>query len=279
VTYTLVTDETNFILVHERSEEEKAQEMPDAHKVPQMLAAGWGGTGSVIRTGSVLSNVASFDIMYDDVPFGACMNASVLGTPAVWRGRTSAAARINALDSGSLDDYQIPAFLRKQVDADVPMSNKIVRTGIDKLNPILWTSRASQGARRASSDIGYMGITPAGIDRWLSINHQSLWPTTFAELRDLGLGYAICEWLEFEIGQDRDESTVVATFLSVLQELGLASISGLKGAMQSIKSAVSHRKVAQIEGDVALEIRRGLQGITSQAWPKSVVDFPEGAGA
>ena len=178
-----------------------------------------------------------------------------------------------------MDDYQIPAFLRKQADTSVPTSNKIVRTGIEKLNPMLWTSRASQGARRASSDIGYMGITPAGIDRWLSINHKSLWPTTFAELRDMGLGYAICEWLEFEIGQDRDESTVVATFLSVLQELGLASISGLKGAMQSIKSAVSHRKVAQMEGDIAVEIRRGLQGITSQVWPKSVVDFPAEAEA
>ena len=283
VTYRLVTDETNFILVHERSEEEKAQEMPDAHKVPQMLAAGWGGTGSVIRTGSVLLNVASCDNMDDDVPFGACMNASVsaIGTPAVWRGRTPAGAGIHAhvLHGGAMDDFEIPAFLRKQVDTNVPTSNKIVRTGIDKLNPMLWSSKLPHGGRRASGDNGYMGITPAGLDRWLSINHQSLWPTTIAELQDLGLGYAICEWLEFEIGRDRDESAVVSAFLGVLQELGLASISGLRGAMQSIKLAVSPRKVAQMEGDVAVEIRRGLQGITSQVWPKSVVDFPAEAEA
>ncbi|MGQ0709629.1 MAG: cell division protein FtsZ [Rhodoferax sp.] len=36
--------------------------------------------------------------------------------PAVWRGRTSAAARVDALASGGMDDYEIPAFLRKQAD-------------------------------------------------------------------------------------------------------------------------------------------------------------------
>lgn len=39
-----------------------------------------------------------------------------MGTPAVWRGRTSAAARVDALASGGMDDYEIPAFLRKQAD-------------------------------------------------------------------------------------------------------------------------------------------------------------------
>ena len=39
-----------------------------------------------------------------------------LGTPAVWRGRGSAAAKVDALSSGGMDDYEIPAFLRKQAD-------------------------------------------------------------------------------------------------------------------------------------------------------------------
>jgi cell division protein FtsZ len=40
------------------------------------------------------------------------------GIPAVWRGRdrTTAAARVDALSSGGMDDYEIPAFLRKQAD-------------------------------------------------------------------------------------------------------------------------------------------------------------------
>jgi cell division protein FtsZ len=39
-----------------------------------------------------------------------------MGTPAVWRGRTSAAAKVDALSNGGMDDYEIPAFLRKQAD-------------------------------------------------------------------------------------------------------------------------------------------------------------------
>ena len=36
--------------------------------------------------------------------------------PAVWRSRNSAAAKVDALSSGGMDDYEIPAFLRRQAD-------------------------------------------------------------------------------------------------------------------------------------------------------------------
>jgi cell division protein FtsZ len=40
-----------------------------------------------------------------------------LSTPSVWRtNRTQAAAKVDALSSGGMDDYEIPAFLRKQAD-------------------------------------------------------------------------------------------------------------------------------------------------------------------
>jgi len=39
-----------------------------------------------------------------------------LTKPAIWRGRSTAAATVNALSSGGMDDYEIPAFLRKQAD-------------------------------------------------------------------------------------------------------------------------------------------------------------------
>ncbi len=44
-------------------------------------------------------------------------NYEGLATPSVWRtNRTQAAARVDALSSGGMDDYEIPAFLRKQAD-------------------------------------------------------------------------------------------------------------------------------------------------------------------
>ena len=45
--YQLITEETSCVLVHERPAGEKATEAPELRKVPQMLAAGWGGAGSV----------------------------------------------------------------------------------------------------------------------------------------------------------------------------------------------------------------------------------------
>jgi cell division protein FtsZ len=42
-----------------------------------------------------------------------------MATPSVWRSprdRTHAAAKVDALSSGGMDDFEIPAFLRKQAD-------------------------------------------------------------------------------------------------------------------------------------------------------------------
>ena len=41
-----------------------------------------------------------------------------LARPSVWRqrDRTQAAAKVDALSSGGMEDFEIPAFLRKQAD-------------------------------------------------------------------------------------------------------------------------------------------------------------------
>ncbi len=45
--YRLVSPWTNWLVIAERPEEEKAQDLPALRKVPQTLQAGWGGVGSV----------------------------------------------------------------------------------------------------------------------------------------------------------------------------------------------------------------------------------------
>jgi Ca-activated chloride channel family protein len=47
VKYQLVSSETSYIIVHERSANERANVLPQLRTVDQMLAAGWGGSGSV----------------------------------------------------------------------------------------------------------------------------------------------------------------------------------------------------------------------------------------
>jgi len=65
----------------------------------------------------------------DNIPFtvptlgGATGHASSqpnydgMAVPSVWRtNRTMAAAKVDALSSGGMDDFEIPAFLRRQAD-------------------------------------------------------------------------------------------------------------------------------------------------------------------
>ena len=48
---------------------------------------------------------------------GAVGGQADYAVPSVWRtNRTQAAARVDALSSGGMDDLEIPAFLRKQAD-------------------------------------------------------------------------------------------------------------------------------------------------------------------
>ena len=286
VAYRLVTDETNFILVQERAEADKAQEMPDAHTVPQMLAAGWGGVGSAVRSapapfpilsGGVSKRLASSIMSFDDMP-SMDMGDSI--HPTVWRTRSAtAASRVNALSGGGMDDFEIPAFLRKQADADddEPTVSAQVRRGIDKRNPLLWVAKEMPRGKRpvGPSDSFYEGITPAGLARWMAINHEAFWPTSYAELRDLGLGLAVCEWLEFDIGANQDEGQVVAVFLAVIKGMGLASTRGLQKITDAIQKVIHGPVALPTAGEMADAIRKALAGITAQAWPRAVVDFPE----
>lgn len=103
--YQLVTDQTNLILVHVREEHNKAEGLPTLDNIPHMQAAGWGGLGSVICA-SVASTTPDYGAM---------------STPSVWRSnRTGAAAKVDAMHCGGLDDFEIPAFLRKQAGDSEP---------------------------------------------------------------------------------------------------------------------------------------------------------------
>ncbi len=51
--YRLVSPWTNWLVIAPRTEEDKAQDIPALRKVPQTLAAGWGGVGGVVAFCSV----------------------------------------------------------------------------------------------------------------------------------------------------------------------------------------------------------------------------------
>ena len=61
VRYQLVSEWTDYLVVHVRAEADKAPDLPELAKVPQVLAAGWHGTGTVHDAA---------DAWEDDLPFG-----------------------------------------------------------------------------------------------------------------------------------------------------------------------------------------------------------------
>jgi Ca-activated chloride channel family protein len=90
--YQLVTQRTNFLLVHERAEHAKADDMPALRHIAPMVPAGWAGTGSAIAP-----PVMAFH------------------APAVWR-RSAASDVMMVADCNAR--YDIPAFLRKATELD-----------------------------------------------------------------------------------------------------------------------------------------------------------------
>jgi Ca-activated chloride channel homolog len=137
VEYQLVTSETNLILVHERAENEKADDMPELHKVKPMLAAGWSGNG----VAAYRRAAPSLQVMRsgcDNVPFIAESRIDMsMSVPAMWRSnRSHSAARVDGMANAGMDDIEIPAFLRKQESSS---DSEPVKTFVQKFKDIVST--------------------------------------------------------------------------------------------------------------------------------------------
>ena len=137
--YQLITEQTNCILVHVRSADEKATDMPELQKIAQMQAAGWGGAGTVHET--VLHCMAPMQdsIQYSMASVSACRSSSSdvdysqYDLPRVFRSsrESTPAPSLGSPDSKTTldrgaDYYEIPAFLRKQADDDQAAPAKAV---------------------------------------------------------------------------------------------------------------------------------------------------------
>ena len=303
VQYGLVTRQTNFILVHERAAADQAQEMPTAHTVPQMLAAGWGGTGSVTGsvTGSMKGSMKRSDRAVvlrsldhavstsDERPSFLRIQesrqpledqAQSMARSSVWPSKSQQLPRASPLmQSWGVDDFEAPAFLRKYADGQGPAERDIVQQSINKSDPMLWKPAQTTAKIFGKSDpFAYVGITPAGITQWLATNHPSLWPTTYGQMRELGLGLAICEWLEFDVAQERAEEEVVSAFLELVLEFDIDVRGGLRQAGRSLKRVISSKPKTHPQAPAASElhsaIREGLKGLKAKDWPKRLLEFP-----
>ncbi|MCD6731991.1 MAG: hypothetical protein LT103_00110 [Burkholderiaceae bacterium] len=95
--YQLVTEETSMVLTLTRAEGEQALGLPRAIKIKQMLAAGWGGAGSVVDAASTM---AAFE-----------MPMAELDRPMVWKSGRSSPARDVLTSYEHRDAFALPDFL------------------------------------------------------------------------------------------------------------------------------------------------------------------------
>ena len=264
VTYQLVTEKTNFLLVHERADSEKAADMPELQKIQQMVPAGWGGMSSLsysrsgaITPGSDRRNAA---------------DASSMSIPSVWRALRRPAASVSVDDIDDWDDLDVPAFLRKQSD--------VTQVGGRKLNQIM----SRKDGRYWMHSENYKGLTPLGLSEWLQLTPRE-WPTTYEGLRQLGLGAWLVDWLELVMGAHDGaaypEHRVVYAFLFLMsRKITLASLNQSGGRVDASKSmgiwlsAQMRREPLETSGDVEPALveamAKELNRMTATAWPEDV---------
>ena len=256
VDYQLVTDQTNFLLVHERPDGEKATDMPELQKVDQMVPAGWGGIGSARFSRST----AFFETRALDYRLSASpdpVDVAPLWAPAVFR-----TAREPSTKFCARDDTTIPDFLRKRDQI------------IDHQDRRYWAESGH-----------YSGLTPLGVSEWLRVTPVSEWPASYMGLRQMGVGEWLVDWLELVVASHQGavypEPKVVQAFLYLMSgrdtHESLAKSEGLLGALKSTVLRLrgmfagdpaerpANIDVALVEAMVAV-----LDGMTASAWPDRV---------
>ena len=265
VAYQLVTEKTNFLLVHERAEGEKAIDMPELQKVQQMVPAGWGGMGSLSysRSGAIAPGSARCNPT----------NASSKSIPSVWRTLRTPAASVSADD---IDDLDIPAFLRKQSD--------VTQAEVSKLHQIMSRKDGRYWVRSEN----YKGMTPLGLSEWLQLTPSREWPTTYEGLRQLGLGDWLVDWLELVMGAHdgtaHAEHKVIYAFLFLIsREDTLASLNQSEGMVVTFKSmgmwlSTERRREPlatseDVEPALVEAMAKELNGMTATAWPEGVISL------
>jgi Ca-activated chloride channel homolog len=108
----------------------------------------------------------------------------------------------------------------------------------------------------------------------LQAHAPTQWPKTYAALRQLGLGLAICEWLELDIGNGQNQADVVVAFLAAVLACGFTAGQGIGRAVQAIKTAMRPAKQPVVDARLMALVRSRLQGLQASQWPEAVRNFP-----
>ena len=185
VRYQLISPWTSYIVVAERAEAEKATELPALRQVPHLLAAGWGGTGSVQASLGEYADVPAFLRRQTFGPERAAMDSSIpVPCPAMEVTEALRPAPPPTTRPRSLRDL----FRRRKATA-IAATTGPLSVLVDALNGLF-----SEG--------------PGG----------TLTLSTLADLAALGADEVMVEALARLVASGYDERAVVIAFLQALAE-------------------------------------------------------------
>ncbi len=276
--YQLVTDCTNFFMLVDRAED-KADVMPELHKVAQMMPAGFGGFGSTSDV-SIRASRARFSVieplracsMGDATPFGDFSQYDL--PPGMRSARFSmrmspAISNLKVEDfvSQGVDHYDIPAFLRKDGSGEKEAS--------------VWTLDV-QDARLYNDTIEYEGLTPLGTYEWVRHKTVNEWPTTYSGLLAIGVPEAIVDWLELLIARENEsgEASVIASFLyaflspTIEQLLSKSVVEYESKPKGKDKFLVSHDlNRIDVDAYVYSDVIKAMNQSEASGWPNCMFDM------
>lgn len=259
--YQLVTNDTSLILVKVRAAGEQALDMPQLRPVKGMLAAGWGGHGSVHGSDIQFSRTAAADA-----------SLSVAFDITRERVRQLESKAVRRLKHPARSD-KLRAFL-DSMDADIPSRDAVSATEAEDAKlpkkpadkPEFWNKGLATdgtGARWSA----YAGLTPAGFVEWLRLN-----PTraleSYAALREAGLPQAVVDWLELVVGKGEPEAEVVKAFMQVMARHGFTFKQSWVATLSKLESASS-----TASGPLYERIGRVMSTLSATEWPTAVEDF------
>lgn len=235
IAYQLVTDQTNFLLIHERAEDEKPKDMPELDKVSQMLAAGWGGVGG----GRVHEAPAQYGVSVDT------------------------SVRFCVTDSNA--SFDVPMFCRKSMSSPTVFRQATWEAVADKGGA---TPMSLCSWLRSTSEINwpatYLELRELGVDRWvvewLEIDIANKHATSLTEpiiVRSFLHVMAQRETLEM-LTLTHDASLGVKGFVKKLTGL-FAGVHGESGI--------------GVDAQLAQEIAAALHGMTAESWPDQVFEL------
>ena len=232
VDYQLVTDQTSFVLVHERDEAFKAKDMPELHKISQMLAAGWSGVGT----------------------------ARGVDTSALCSASVDASVRLCAMNTRGA--FDAPAFSRSQ--GSVPAvyrtrraEPKVQQAGDTPMALCAWLRSTPESRWPATYD----GLRQIGLDRcvvdWLELSMARACDGVLTE-------QVIVR--SFLIVMARKETLDTLNALSP----SAPGKKGLMRKLAGLFTAVHGQRRMGVNEPLVEKMVLALHGITADRWPDTV---------